>query len=99
MKAMQQTQAIEVSGASKTFNAHSRSPVHALKNVDLSVQRGEIVALLGTNGAGKTTLVDLILGLSRPTAGTVEVLNNSPKLAIYRQNIGALMQTGGYCTK
>lgn len=95
MKAMQQTQAIEVSGASKTFNAHSRSPVHALKNVDLSVQRGEIVALLGTNGAGKTTLVDLILGLSRPTAGTVEVLNNSPKLAIYRQNIGALMQTGG----
>lgn len=95
MKAMQQTQAIEVSGASKTFNAHSRSPVHALKNVDLSVQRGEIVALLGTNGAGKTTLVDLILGLSRPTAGTVEVLNNSPKLAFYRQNIGALMQTGG----
>ncbi len=91
----QQTHAIEVTGISKTFNPRSSAPVHALKNVSLTVRPGEIIALLGTNGAGKTTLVDLILGLTSPTAGTVKVMGLSPKQAVYNQNISALMQTGG----
>ncbi len=91
----QQTHAIEVTGISKTFNPRSNKPVHALKDVSLSVRPGEIIALLGTNGAGKTTLVDLILGLTSPTAGTVKVMGQSPKQAVYNQNISALMQTGG----
>lgn len=47
--------------------------VEALQNVELDVERGEIVALLGPNGAGKTTLVNILLGLRRPDRGTVAV--------------------------
>jgi ABC-2 type transport system ATP-binding protein len=50
----------------------------AVKGVDLTVRRGEILALLGTNGAGKTTVVDLIRGLLVPSAGTVRVLGRDP---------------------
>ena len=89
------TQAIEATGVGKTFNPRSNHPVHALQNANLTVQPGEIIALLGTNGAGKTTLLDLILGLTTPTAGTVTVMGHSPTQAVYKQHIGALMQTGG----
>lgn len=45
----------------------------ALKNVDLDIKSGEIIALLGPNGAGKTTLISIICGLVSPSSGTVEV--------------------------
>jgi ABC-2 type transport system ATP-binding protein len=44
----------------------------ALKEIDLTIHRGEIFALLGPNGAGKTTLINIICGIVTPTAGTVE---------------------------
>jgi ABC-2 type transport system ATP-binding protein len=60
---------ITVSGVSKTY----ASGFQALKNVDLEIRRGEILALLGPNGAGKTTLISLICGIVRPTEGKVLV--------------------------
>ena len=54
-----------------------------------------MVAFLGPNGAGKTTTIDMMLGLSHPTAGTVEVLGMQPREAIARGLVAAVMQTGG----
>jgi len=58
---------ISVKKLSKTY----ASGLQALKNIDLTIRRGEIFALLGPNGAGKTTLIGVICGIVNATAGTV----------------------------
>ncbi len=56
---------------------HKRYPsVHALKNIQLTVPRGEFFGLLGPNGAGKSTLINIIAGLTRFDAGSVTVLGH-----------------------
>lgn len=52
-----------------------------LNDINFSVQEGECVVLVGHNGAGKTTLMKLMLGLTRPTSGRVEVLKGNPVLS------------------
>jgi len=49
-----------------------------LQNVDLNVQSGECIVLVGHNGAGKTSLLKLMLGLTKPSSGVVEVLGKNP---------------------
>ena len=66
----------------------------ALDHLSLQVTRGETVALLGPNGAGKSTTISLLLGLLRPHAGTVEVLETSPRRAVADGRVGAMLQTG-----
>jgi ABC-2 type transport system ATP-binding protein len=58
---------ISIQQLSKTY----ASGFHALKSVNLDIQRGEIFALLGPNGAGKTTLISIICGIVNPTSGSV----------------------------
>ncbi|MDB4958237.1 MAG: transporter ATP-binding protein [Myxococcales bacterium] len=58
---------VTVTGLSKTY----AGGLQALKNVDLTIRRGEIFALLGPNGAGKTTLIGIICGIVNPSTGTV----------------------------
>ena len=60
---------IAVSQLSKTY----ASGLHALRNVDLEIRRGEIFALLGPNGAGKTTLISIICGIVTKSSGSVLV--------------------------
>ncbi len=57
-----------------------RKPVDALAGFDLEVREGEFVALLGANGAGKSTALYCLLGLTRPTSGSVRVLGEIPRL-------------------
>ena len=82
--------AVSLSGVTKDFGS-----VHAVRGIDLELQQGEIVAFLGPNGAGKTTTIDMMLGLSAPTAGTATVLGLEPRQAIARGLVSAVMQTGG----
>jgi ABC-2 type transport system ATP-binding protein len=58
---------VSVSGLGKTY----KGGLTALKDVNLSIRRGEIFALLGPNGAGKTTLINIICGIVTATQGTV----------------------------
>ncbi|MEC7596426.1 MAG: ABC transporter ATP-binding protein [Pseudomonadota bacterium] len=57
----------------KDLNKIYATGFNALKNVNLEINRGEIIALLGPNGAGKTTLISTICGIVSPTSGTVHV--------------------------
>jgi len=63
---------ISISNLSKTYDGGHQ----ALKDVNLDIEAGEILALLGPNGAGKTTLISIICGLVSPTSGTVTVAGN-----------------------
>jgi ABC-type multidrug transport system ATPase subunit/membrane protease YdiL (CAAX protease family) len=68
----------------------------ALAPLDLTVERGELVALLGPNGAGKTTLVSLVVGLRRPTAGSVRVFGGDPRDWRARIRLGTAPQEMGF---
>ena len=63
---------INTQGLSKTYNPGKASTeVAALKSLDLKVPSNSIFGFLGPNGAGKTTAIKLLLGLARPTGGSV----------------------------
>ena len=61
----------EFVGTSKTYRSALRSSrsIEALRDVHLTIEAGQVFALLGPNRAGKTTLIKILLGLCRPTAG------------------------------
>ena len=64
---------VALSGVAKRYGA-----LTAVAGVDLSLTKGECIALVGHNGAGKSTLIKLMLGLIRPSEGTVRVLGEDP---------------------
>ena len=82
--------AIEATGLTKTFRGFT-----AVDGVDISVRQGEVVAFLGPNGAGKTSTIDMLLGLSQPDRGEVRLFGLTPRQAIGRGLVSAVMQTGG----
>jgi len=82
--------AIDARGVVKSFGS-----VHAVRGVDLTVRPGEIVAFLGPNGAGKTTTIDMILGLTNPDTGSIEVFGHSARGAVARGLVSAVLQSGG----
>lgn len=67
------TATVTLTGVSKHYG-----PIAAVRDVDLSLAPGERIALVGHNGAGKSTLIKLMLGLVRPTAGTIDLLGENP---------------------
>src|SRR5215216_329691 len=68
--------------------------ISALQGVSLDVREGEIFGLLGPNGAGKSTLIKILVGSSRPSAGSVDVMGLNPvdDAAALRRQIGYMPQ-------
>lgn len=90
---------IELSGVSRTWDVGG-SPVHALRDVTLSIAAGEYLAVMGPSGSGKSTLLSLLGGLDRPTAGSyrfegreVAALSDDELSRLRRERIGFVFQS------
>ena len=84
------TRYIEIQGVEQTFKT-KKGPFCALQNVNLTVARGEFVALIGHSGCGKSTLLNLLAGLTMPTQGSLlcanrEIGGPGPERAVVFQN-------------
>src|SRR5262245_66694563 len=90
---MTETTVVKLEGLEKSFRT-PKGPVAAVRGVDITIATGEIVALLGPNGAGKSTTIDMLLGLTRPDVGTVDVLGGPPADATGAGAAGATAPSG-----
>ena len=85
--------AVSIKNLTKTFGEHT-----VLNNLNFDIQRGKITTILGFSGAGKSTLLKHILGLHKPTSGSIHVLGRDlasfeeVELREFRQNYGMLFQ-------
>lgn len=70
MNAQKSSELILTEGLTKVYSDDG-VPVHALRGVDLTIQRGEFTAIVGPSGSGKTTLLNIISGLDTPSEGSV----------------------------
>lgn len=89
---------IHTKGIERVYNPDT-IPVPALNGVDLEIEAGEFTAIVGPSGSGKTTLLNIIGGLDRPTAGTVEVngeaifeLSDNQLIEFRKNHIGFVFQ-------
>ncbi len=90
---------IEIKKLNKIYNT-TAVPVHAVRDVDLSIEKKEFTAIVGPSGSGKTTLLNIIGGLDKPTDGSI-IINNKDmsemsdgKMIEFRlQNIGFVFQS------
>jgi putative ABC transport system ATP-binding protein len=89
---------LDVRGVSKTYGSGA-AEVHALDHVDLAVDRGELVAIMGPSGSGKSTLMHLLAGLDRPSEGSVEIagqditsMGDKQLTLLRRKHIGFVFQ-------
>jgi len=89
---------VSVRGLNKTYQTGSQR-LHVLRDVDLDVSRGEMVALVGASGVGKSTLLHLLGGLDRADSGSVQVgdtallsLTDTALVAFRNQHVGFVFQ-------
>jgi NitT/TauT family transport system ATP-binding protein len=85
------TTVIETRNLSLVFDTYD-GPVHALADINVSIERGEFVSLIGPSGCGKTTLLRIIADLERPTAGSISVNGRSPEDARLERAYGYVFQ-------
>jgi putative ABC transport system ATP-binding protein len=92
------TSALELCRVSKIYGS-GPTEVHALRDVDLSVERGELVAIMGPSGSGKSTLLTIAGSLEQPTSGEVLVdgvelssVSRSEQARMRRRSIGYVFQ-------
>src|SRR5947208_3621904 len=86
------------SGVSRRFG-EGDAAVDALRDVDVSIERGRLTAVMGPSGSGKSTLVHILAGLDKPTSGTVRIdgtditaLGDDDLTRLRRDHIGFVFQ-------
>ena len=88
---MSASEVVRIENASRSFGA-----VKAVDGLSLALNAGEVMGFLGTNGAGKTTTIKMMLGLIRPTGGSVAVLDRDPSDPYVRAKIGYMPEIAYY---
>jgi putative ABC transport system ATP-binding protein len=90
---------VELRNVTKRYPAAEGGGFTALRDVDLRIARGELVAIVGKSGSGKSTLLNLVAGIDRPSAGEVRVAGtpldalDESRLAAWRgRNVGVVFQ-------
>jgi putative ABC transport system ATP-binding protein len=92
---------VDVRDISRTFGT-GHTAVHALRDVSLTVRRGQLVAVCGRSGSGKTTMLNIIGGLDAPTSGSVIVagqdvtaMSEGERMALRRDTVAFIFQSFG----
>ena len=90
---------IRIMGVNKTYNPGMESELHVLRDIDLDIKKGQLIAILGPSGSGKTTLLDVIGCLLKPTSGEIWIdgvfvndLDDNEHAKIRGQKIGFVFQ-------
>jgi putative ABC transport system ATP-binding protein len=89
---------IQLSNVTKNYG--EGEVVHALRQLDLKIERGERVAVMGPSGSGKSTLLNLVCGLDEPTTGSIQIdgmelseMDDNARTRARREKIGMIFQT------
>ncbi|MBM3261467.1 ABC transporter ATP-binding protein [Candidatus Kaiserbacteria bacterium] len=82
---------IEIRDLKKTFGTHM-----AVDGISLSIKKGSVFGILGPNGAGKTTMMKVIVGLDRPTSGSVRIDGRDPAVRQTRESIGFMPESPSF---
>jgi len=90
---------LNITNLHKRYNEGKSNEVHALQGVDLTVRKGDMMAIMGASGCGKTTLLNMIGNLDRRSSGQIIIegvdtakLSDSEKTAFRRDKIGFIFQ-------
>ena len=93
---------MKLENVDKYYNINTSSEVHALKNINLSIEKGEMVAIMGVSGSGKSTLIHILGCLDKQTSGKyflgeyeVSKYSNNEIAVIRNEEIGFVLQNFG----
>ncbi|WP_105956692.1 ABC transporter ATP-binding protein [Apilactobacillus quenuiae] len=78
---------LSTNGLTKKFKSHL-----AVDHLNLNINKGQLVALLGHNGAGKSTTISMLIGLMQPTSGNIEIEGLKVNESKYRRKLGVVFQ-------